>query len=33
MASQAGLFQGRWYHYYERGLSFAEGAFLAGGRA
>ena len=20
-----GLFQGRWYHYYERGLSFAEG--------
>jgi TolB-like protein len=22
-----GLFQGRWYHYYERGLSFAEGKF------
>ena len=23
-----GLFQGRWYHYYERGLSFAEGLCL-----
>ena len=23
-----GLFQGRWYHYYERGLSFAEGQCL-----
>lgn len=23
----AGLFQGRWYHYYERGLSFADGEF------
>ena len=23
----SGLFQGRWYHYYERGLSLAEGEF------